>query len=161
MPRVKLRGRIPSAPEPFKEGGPRPKSGGFAKGNGGKPKGATNKVTRAVEEMMGDSLGRLTARVIKLAFAGDATAMKIVFDRVAPVRRGRMVKIDLPPITDAAGVKEALGKLTSEAALGTITPEEAWLYSTIIDVQRRGIELGEVADRLKALEDKLGSEREP
>jgi uncharacterized protein DUF5681 len=70
-----------------------------ASGNpAGKPRGARNKVTVAIEGLMGKYGEQVAARVIKRASDGDMTAARLVLDRIAPIRRGRLVCLKLPEI---------------------------------------------------------------
>ena len=72
----------------------------FEKGHGGRPRGARNKVTVAIEGLMGKYGEQVAARVIKRASDGDMTAARLVLERIAPPRRGRPVRLKLPEIAD-------------------------------------------------------------
>lgn len=96
-----------------------PKTGRFMKGAPGRPKGSRNKVTLAIENMMEGEAEAITRHCIDLAKRGDPTAMKIVMDRIAPVRKGR-------PIPK---LKKRDGETSIEALLravleGELAPEE-------------------------------------
>ena len=79
----------------------------FEKGHSGRPLGARNKVTVAIEGLMGKYGEQVAARVIKRASDGDMTAARLVLERIAPPRRGRPVRLKLPEIADAASVMNA------------------------------------------------------
>jgi hypothetical protein len=61
----------------------------FEKGNRGRPAGSRNRVTLAIETLMGKYGEQVAARVIKRASEGDMVAARLILDRIAPVRRGR------------------------------------------------------------------------
>ena len=49
----------------------------FPKGNAGRPKGARNKVTVAVESLLDGEAEGLTRKAIELAMKGDTTALRL------------------------------------------------------------------------------------
>jgi len=51
----------------------------------------------------------LTRKCIELAKAGDTTALRLCMERIAPVRKGRPVNVNLPPIATAVDVLGAIG----------------------------------------------------
>lgn len=96
-----------------------PSTGRFVKGGGGRPKGSKNKATVAIENMLEGEAEAITRRCIDLAKKGDPTAMKIVMDRLAPVRKGRPLQ----------GLSRREGENSVEALLrsvldGELTTEE-------------------------------------
>ena len=48
----------------------------------GKPKGTRNKMTRAAEALLDGEAEALTRKAIKLAKAGDLTALRLCLDRI-------------------------------------------------------------------------------
>ena len=54
-----------------------------------------------------------------------AFALRLAIERIAPVRRGRPVKFDLPSVVNAADVVTAIGGVLHAVASGELTPEEA------------------------------------
>lgn len=109
-----------------------PKTGRFVKGNTGRKQGSRNKATKAIENMMAGEAEALTRRCIDLAFNGDPTALKICFDRIAPVRKGRPLE----------GIKRNEGESSVESLLravldGEITPEEGKDLVSMIEAAAR------------------------
>ena len=93
--------------------------GRFVKGGGGRPRGSKNKATVAIEAIFEGEAERIGRRTVELALAGDPTALKIVMDRIAPVRRGRPLQ-GLARRSNESSV-EALLRAVLE---GELTPEE-------------------------------------
>jgi hypothetical protein len=125
----------------------------FQPGNSGKPKGAKHKTTLAVEALLEGQAGALTQVCIQRALDGDPVAMRIVMDRICPLRRGRPVQFDLPSqLETAADLSRALAAVLSATANGALTPEEAGAISQIVDARRRSIETVELEQRIAALE---------
>jgi hypothetical protein len=89
------------------------KQGGrFVKGQSGnpsgRPKGARNTTTVAVETLLDGQAQALTQKAIDLALAGDITALRLCLDRILPVRKDRPVTFDLPPVPIAPKMQPRL-----------------------------------------------------
>jgi len=96
-----------------------PKTGRFMKGAPGRPKGSRNKVTLAIENMMEGEAEAITRHCIDLAKRGDPTAMRIVMDRIAPVRKGRPI-----PKLEKRDGETSIEALLRAVLEGEIAPEE-------------------------------------
>lgn len=96
-----------------------PKTGRFMKGAPGRPKGSRNKVTLAIENMMEGEAEAITRHCIDLAKRGDPTAMRIVMDRIAPVRKGRPI-----PKLEKRDGETSIEVLLRAVLEGEIAPEE-------------------------------------
>jgi hypothetical protein len=94
----------------------------------------------------------ITRRVVNAALDGDMGAIKMILDRVAPARRSRSVKIDIPPTNDSRGVALAQATVVASVAGGEITPDEGVALSGLLEARRRAIETEELAARLQHLE---------
>ncbi len=130
---------------------PKGTSGNFA----GKPKGARHRATIAAETLMSGEADAIVRAVIEKAKTGDMTAAKIILDRVAPIRRGAPLEVDLPAVATTEGVTAALAALVAEMSAGTVTPEEAQTVASVIEAQRKAIETTELESRVLALEERL------
>jgi Family of unknown function (DUF5681) len=91
----------------------------------GKPKGTRNRTTVLAEKVMQADAEDIVRAVINAAKCGDMTAARLVLDRISPVRRGRPVQLDLPPVRTASDIAEAMATLTMAVASGGVTPDEA------------------------------------
>ena len=67
---------------------------------------------------------------------------------------GRMLHIDLPDTSTVEGAKRAAAVIVRSAASGEITPGEAADLCSILDAQQRAIELADVEERVRQLEQK-------
>jgi hypothetical protein len=105
----------------------------------GRPRGARNKTTLAVEAVLDDRAADFVNRIIDSAQHGSLPAMRMCLDRVFPPRRGRPVKIDLPPLKTPQDVEDAAGAIVADAACGDLTPHEAVEFFRVIDAYRRTI----------------------
>ena len=121
----------------------------------GKPHGARNKITLAVEGLMGKYGEQVAARMVKRAVDGDVGAARLILDRIAPVRRGRTVRLKLPDIVDAASVMAAQAVLVSAVAAGQLTAEEAEPLSSMLSAYLKTVETVDIDRRLRDIENKM------
>jgi hypothetical protein len=131
----------------------------FAKGQSGnpagRPKGARNRATVAVEALLEGEAEAIARKAIELAKDGDSVALRLVLERVVPVRRGKPICFDLPRIETAGDVSAALGGILAATAQGELTPDEAATIAGIVETKRRALETMELEMRLAALEQAL------
>lgn len=72
--------------------------------------------------------------------------------RLPPERKGRPVLLDdLPAIETAADIADALGAVTAAMAGGTISPDEGLSFAAVLELQRKSLEMEELAHRIAAL----------
>jgi hypothetical protein len=126
----------------------------FAKGNPGRPKGVRHKSTLLCEKLMRDDAKEIVQAVIVAAKAGDMVAAKIVLDRISPARKGRPIHFELPEARTAEDVAAALAAVVSAMADGELTPDEAALVASVLEMRRKSIETIEHENRLCILETK-------
>lgn len=130
----------------------RDRKGRFAPGNAGKPRGARKKATRAFEAALHRQAEQLTQTAIDAALAGDAVALRLCIERLAPVPRDAPVSFDLPRMESAEDAATAAAAVLSACAAGDLTPIEATRVMGLVDSFRRALELTEIEERLAALE---------
>ena len=130
----------------------------FARGHSGnpagKPKGARNKTTLAIEALLEGEAEALTRKAIDLALDGDGPALRMCLDRLAPPRKDAPVTFDLPPIKSVADAVEASSALLVAVAGGEVTPDEAARIMSLLTSHKVLVETGEFERRLEALEAK-------
>ena len=120
----------------------------------GKPKGARNKTTMAIEALLEGEADALARKVIEMAKDGDGPALRMCLDRLAPPRKDAPVCFDLPPIKSVADAVEASSALLSAVAAGDGTPDEAARIMSLLTSHKVLVETGEFERRLEALEAK-------
>jgi len=123
----------------------------------GRPKGARNRTTLAIETLLDGEAEELTRKVIEKAKEGDITALKLCLDRLAPVRKGRPIEIDLPDVNCASDLAKAGAIVTQQLGEGIISPEEAAAVMGTLDSALRLFEAGELEARIAALEEQVRS----
>jgi hypothetical protein len=137
-------------------GGRKPRGRPFARGKSGnptgRPKGARNKATRAVEELLDGEAEALTRKAIDKALEGDMAALRICLDRLLPPRRDRLVTFELPKIESASDALKASSAILAACAAGQLSLREAVEFQNLVSSHVRMLESNEFAARLAALE---------
>jgi hypothetical protein len=118
----------------------------------GRPKGARNATTIAIEELLDGEAAALTRKAIQLAKAGDMQALRLCMDRLAPPRKDRHITFKLPAIISVADSVQAISALLLAVADGEITPSEAAEVGRLIDGFVKAIEVSDIQTRLERLE---------
>lgn len=121
-------------------------------GGPGRPAGSRNKATLLLDKMANDDAKAILEKQLELAKAGDQRATELVFSRVWPIRKGRPVSLDIPPIETAADIVSALGAVTTAMAAGDITPDEGASVASVLEIKRRTIETADLTARIEAIE---------
>src|SRR5471030_1419534 len=93
-----------------------PRGRPFQKGNPGRRMGARHKSSIVAEKLMADECDAIVRAVIESAKGGDIQAAKVILDRIVPIRKGAVVKLDLPEVTTSKGVAAALTALVHAMA---------------------------------------------
>jgi hypothetical protein len=126
--------------------------GRFGPGNPGRRRGARNKSTLAALALLDKDSKRLTQKAIDMALAGDAAAMRLCLERIAPPTRERVIQVDLPIPETPADVPATMRAILSAAADGAITAGEAEKLGRCVESFARAHELADFDARLRALE---------
>ena len=127
-------------------------AGKFTSGNSGRPKGARNKKTLAIESLLEGQAEALTQTAISKALDGDSMALKLCMERLAPAPKDNTVSFALPLINNALDASQAASSFLIAVSDGNPTPIEATRVMGLIDSYRRTLELTEIENRLQALE---------
>jgi hypothetical protein len=144
----------PSAEQPAQKTRGRPFVPGQSGNPNGRPKGARNRVTRAVEALIDGQAEALADKAVEKALQGDSTMLRALLNTLVPPRRERTVEFELPKIESAVdAVKASLAVLTACAA-GELSPHEANQIMGLISTHVRVIEVAEPEARAAAPEKK-------
>lgn len=129
----------------------------FQPGNMGRPKGSRNKTTLALEALLDGEAEAITRKAVQMALDGDATAMRLVMDRIIPPRKERPIMFTMPKMETAGDAVKASAALVDAVANGDITPGEAGELSKLVDGFTKAVELHEIQQRLEKLEAAQGA----
>ena len=128
--------------------------GTFSEGNAGKPRGARNKATLAVLDLLDGQVEALTNAAIQKALEGDTTAMRLCLERIVPARKDSPVSFELPEISTAEEAVRAAQSVLTAVSAGEITPLEGASVMGLIEQFRRVLETSELERRVSELEAK-------
>jgi hypothetical protein len=121
----------------------------------GRRPGTKTRKQALVESLFEGEVAEIAKKALELARAGNTECIRIVLDRVAPVRRGRPVHFKLPQVSDAADVVECFNGILRSCANGTLTIEEAQALASVVEAGSRAILVRELEDRIARLETRL------
>jgi Family of unknown function (DUF5681) len=117
----------------------------------GRPKGARNRVTRAVEALIDGQGEALGAKAVEKALDGDSPMLRALLSALVPPRE-RTVEFELPKIESAADTVKASSAVIAACAAGELSPHEAKAIMELISTHVRAIESAEFEARIAELE---------
>ena len=126
--------------------------GTFAPGNRGKPKGTRHKATRVALALLDGEAEALTRQAVTMALDGDATALRLCLERIAPPRKDAPVAFTLPPMQSARDAAQAAAAVLAAVAEGDLTPAEGAHIMGLVETYWRTLETSELEVRVAALE---------
>jgi hypothetical protein len=110
-----------------------PATGRFTEGSGGrKRKGSRNKVTLAIENLFEGEGETIARKAIEIALAGDPQMMRLVLERVVPIRKGRAI----PQIEVQVG-ESKFDAILRSVLEGELTPDEGQSVLGLIESAAR------------------------
>lgn len=137
----------------------RPFRKGVSGNPSGCPQGSRHRTTLMAEALIEKDAEDIVQAVIASAKAGDPTSMRLCLERLVPVRKGRAIQFEIPPINTASDVTNALGSVVAQMANGDISPDEATSIAAVLEIKRKAIETTDIENRLAAIEGKLESKK--
>lgn len=124
----------------------------FKAGNPGRPKGARNKASLAVEALLDGEAEGLARKAVELALAGDTTALRLCLERIAPPRKDAPVRFALPEVENTADAANTMSAVLAAVAAGGMTPNEGQAVAGVVETWRRMMETADLEARIAALE---------
>jgi Family of unknown function (DUF5681) len=123
----------------------------------GRPRGARNRTTILMQNLLAERAEAIGRKVIELAENGDIAAIRICMDRLAPARKDEPVAVELPPLEKPADSVAAAASIVAGVAAGDLTPSQAGQLAKVIDVYVRAIETKAFDERLSTVEQAVQS----
>jgi hypothetical protein len=134
-----------------------PSPGRWKKGESGnpagRPAGSRHRTSLALEALMEGESEAITRKAIDLAKDGDHVAMKIVLDRVCPIRKERPVHFEAPDLRKSEDAMTAIASIVRAMADGDLTASEANAAANIVSSFIRAVESAELEARIRRLEE--------
>lgn len=129
-------------------------SGHFLPGVSGNPGGKSSSATRRLRELMEADVELFYAQLVAGAKAGDATCLRIYFDRIVPALKPGNLPTQLPALFAAGTLTEATRAITDAVARAELSIEDGAKLLTGLGAVIKVEEHDEVMHRLEALEGK-------
>ncbi len=124
----------------------------------GRPAGSRNTATLALQALLDGEGEAITRKAIRLAKAGNETALRLCLERLIAPRKERPLRLKLPTdISTAEGISHALAAILASAAKGEITIGEAVQLASLLEIRRKMIETQEFERRLGEMENRMNS----
>ena len=118
----------------------------------GRPRGARNRTTILLQNLLEDDGEARARKAIDLAKGGDLAALRMCMDRLMPARKHEPVAVDLPRLDTAADTVTAARTIVAAVAAGELTPSEAADIAKVVDIYVRALATQEFEQRLVKLE---------
>jgi hypothetical protein len=106
-----------------------------------------------VEQLAEGQAEALIQKALQLALEGDPTCLRMMLDRVSPLRKGRPIDVDMPPVKSSQDLFAAIAAIWTAIGEGRLTPDEASALSIVVDRSIQAIELHDITNRIAALEE--------
>lgn len=90
----------------------------------GRPPGARNKKTIAMEEMLAEQAEAAVKKILRMAEEGDPTAMRLCMERMSPTGANRSLALELPSVKGADDAEAAVRLVLDAFASGEISIKE-------------------------------------
>jgi hypothetical protein len=129
--------------------------GRFGKGiPGGPGRPRLRERAAALDLVAAEAGAELIDVALQEAKKGNLRAVELLLDRIWPVRRGRPVEIDVPPIRAVADLVPAGAAVTRAVLTGDLTPDEGAAAARILTAQSKMIETADFEVRLRDLDNR-------
>ena len=126
--------------------------GRFAPGNPGRAKGQRGRAAQAAQAMLDGECEAITRTAIDAALSGDTVALRLVLERILPVRKDSPVQFTLPAMETATDAARAAGAVLAATGAGELSPAEACHVMQLVETYRKTLETSELETRIAALE---------
>lgn len=120
----------------------------------GRPPGSRNHKTVIIEEWLSAAAGDTAKWILRRAWEGDRTAMRLVMERTAPAGIDRPLRLELPPVKEADDLIAAAGTVLKALAAGGLSSRETVSMLTVVE------RLGRIAERAQQMKERRAGRHE-
>ena len=121
----------------------------------GRPVGSRHTVSLLMEKLLDGEAEKLLKKALEMALAGDGQTLRALIDKLIPNRRDLPIRSDLPKVTAISDLSKLTAALLEAVGAGQLTPSEAATLARFVDAHGSAVELGQLEERIKAIEDKV------
>jgi len=117
----------------------------------GRPKGTPDRRTVLLRELDND-LPALLTKLKENALGGDTAALKLLLDRLLPLRKSSHDAVELPELSDAKTLTDKVNAVLVAVADAQLPPDVGAQLVGAIGTAARVEEISELKDRIESLE---------
>jgi hypothetical protein len=129
----------------------------------GRPRGARNKTTVLLEQLLEGNAEPIVGRLIAQAKEGNPNALGLLIPALLPKRKDAPIELDLSPLEEASDAPGAIAAIITAVCAGEITPTEGTSLTRMVEAyvraKQRTDEVGYRPEREKAAA--LAASRQP
>jgi len=118
----------------------------------GRPRGARNRTTMLLQNLLEADGEALARKAIDLAKGGDLAALRMCMDRLVPARKHEPIAVYVPRLDTAADTVTAASTIVAAVAAGELAPSEAADIAKAVDIYVRALATQAFEERLVKLE---------
>jgi hypothetical protein len=107
--------------------------------------------TEITQQLLNRDADAVARKTIEMALDGNATALRLVIERVLPPKRSPTLQLDLGPTDDAEGISQAQGRLIDAVSSGDLAIDDAVKLNDLLESRRATFETVDLAKEIKAL----------
>ena len=121
---------------------------GFSGNPGGRPR-RERECAHILDQWVPEVLRMLARKAIE---EGDVAAAKILVQAGLPPARAAIAQLDLGPMRTVKGCQTAIARISEAVATGLIAPPDAAPFLALVAAATKQVELGEIEERIAAIE---------
>ncbi len=151
--------KVPKSQQPAKTGRSSVNKGQFQLGQSGnpqgRPQGSKHRVTVAAANILEEHASAISERAVAMALDGDRSMIKLILERVVPVKKSVPIRLQMPKIETIADAPKLTGFLLNAVATGKISPADSSILSNTAANHLKALQVSELEARLSELEAQL------
>ena len=120
----------------------------------GRKPGTRNKATALAAALLEGEAEALTRTAIRLALAGDPVALRLALERLIPPARERPVEVGIASPKSPRELPAVVAAIFERVAAGELLPDEGRKLAELLGSWREAVELSDLSERIKALEER-------
>ena len=118
----------------------------------GRPRGARNKTSVLVEQLLEGDAEAIMRRMIDQAKAGNSRALSLLVPALLPKRKDAFIELDLPPLEQASDAPGAIAAIIRAVCTSEVTPQEGTSLTRMVEAYGRAQQKLEKLGRKPELE---------
>ncbi len=121
-----------------------------------RPAGSRNKVTLAAANIIEEQAAAISERAVDMALDGDRAMIKMVLERVVPVKKSVPIRLpDMPKVNSVADASRLTGFVLSSISEGKLSPVDGEIISRSCQRHLQALQVSDLEQRLAELEIQL------